>query len=77
MALVGKHVRTFEYYMKDPDFNEKVRVIRRKAKGRGPLKLVPGFETFSEEYMGQRVFRHQLQWIDLLEGHTPRERHPS
>ena len=38
---------------------------------------VPDFPEFSEKYLGQRLFSHQLQWYDLLEGRTPRDVHHS
>lgn len=38
---------------------------------------IPTFEQFCNEYLGVRVFAHQLQWVDLLEGREPRELHPA
>lgn len=35
------------------------------------------FPEFSERYLKQRLFNHQLQWYDLLEGKDPRNLHPS
>lgn len=55
---------------------------RRKAVGDGfratkdPLP-VPDFPEFCERYLGQRLFAHQLQWFDMLEGRPPRDLHPS
>lgn len=37
----------------------------------------PDFETFCNLYLGVRVFPHQLQWVDLLEGRQPRNLHPA
>lgn len=35
------------------------------------------FEHFCEKYLGRKLFYHQLQWVDLLEGREPRDLHPS
>lgn len=35
------------------------------------------FPYFCERYLGQKLFSHQLQWWDMLEGRTPRDLHPS
>lgn len=36
-----------------------------------------GFEEFSERFLGHPLYRHQLQWLDILEGRTPRDLHPA
>jgi len=75
----------------DKDFNEdkfkKVEDFRAKVKSaqimskRGVNKPstmdVPDFPEFCEKYMKQKLFLHQLQWFDLLEGREPRDLHPS
>lgn len=38
---------------------------------------VPPFPEFSERYLKQQLFNHQLQWVDVLEGREPRNLHPS
>lgn len=45
--------------------------------GDGPRKSVPDFPEFCEQYLFQKLFPHQLQWLDLLEGRVPRDIHPS
>jgi len=35
------------------------------------------FEEFCSRFLGQRLFDHQLQWLDLLEGREPRNLHPA
>lgn len=37
---------------------------------------IPDFPEFSERYLDTRLFRHHLQWVDLLEGRPPRDLHP-
>lgn len=35
------------------------------------------FDHFCDKYLGRKLFYHQLQWVDLLEGRPPRDLHPS
>jgi len=78
MALVGKSNKTYDYYRKsDPEFRSQVDQIRVQLSSGGMKRPVPEFAEFSLEYLGQQVFLHQQQWIDLLEGHRPRQLHPA
>lgn len=75
--VVGKSVKTYEYYMaNDADFNAAIKRARLPKEDRGRPE-VPPFPEFSEQYLGQKLFWHQLQWLDLLEGREPRDLHPS
>lgn len=52
-------------------------IVRKK-----PVKVFHGlpelsFADFCDKYLGQKLFDHQLQWVDLLEGRPPRGLHPS
>jgi hypothetical protein len=38
---------------------------------------VPDFPEFCEQYLGTKLFKHHLQWYDLLEGREPRGLHPA
>src|SRR6478736_573311 len=38
---------------------------------------MPDFPEFCEDYLDTKLFWHQLQWYDILEGREPRDRHPS
>lgn len=38
---------------------------------------VPDFPEFCEKWLGMKLWPHQLQWYDLLEGREPRDIHPS
>jgi len=80
--------KTYEYWrsgskghagaMNAQAFKDAVELIRRKQAA--PLETfseVPDFETFSKAYMGNRLFDHHLQWLDLLEGRDPRSLHPN
>jgi len=81
LKIVGKSRKTYEYYRRtDPDFVEQVerqKVLVSRDKGDVEKVEVPDFPEFSEKYLGQKLFPHQLQWFDLLEGNEPRELHPS
>lgn len=41
------------------------------------MDIVPDFPEFCEDYLGMKLFPHQLQWYDILEGREPRDLHPS
>lgn len=77
--LVGKSKEIWKYYKRsDPDFKERADLIEARQSG---AKTDPDlrnidFETFSEKYLNSKRFRHQLQWIDVLEGREPRDLHP-
>jgi FMN phosphatase YigB (HAD superfamily) len=81
MDAVGRSIKTYEYYRKtDPSFSlqvDKVRSMTARGEiGQSTTKL-PSFTEFSSKYLGVEVFTHQRHWIDLLEGTTPSEVHPS
>lgn len=74
---VGKSQKTYEYYKKtDEGFRNAINAYRdgRRAAAGGVNRLIAAgsFERFSEEFLGQKVFPHQGQWVDLLEGKPPR-----
>jgi len=78
---VGRSVKTYEYYRKvDPEFAIQIDKVRSMT-ARGELQTgaieLPPFPEFSSKYLGVEVFTHQKHWIDLLEGTTPSEVHPS
>lgn len=72
---LGISVKSYEYYRRtDEDFKEKadrIRLFRDTGQVAENRKAVPRFEEFSAKYLGARVFPHQQQWIDLLEGVEP------
>lgn len=78
---VGKSRATYDYYRRsDAKFVEQVerqKVLVARGYRDGPEVEVPDFPEFCERYLGQRLFPHQLQWFDLLEGREPRDVHPS
>ena len=69
---IGISPKSADYYRRtDPEFRERIDRIR-EFRDTGVVaqarKGVPRFEEFSEKYLGAKVFPHQQQWIDLLEG---------
>lgn len=70
-------VKSYEYWMSsDLVFKGAVEEIRRLRAG-GVRPTVPGFQKFAMDYLGLQLFNHQLQWVDLIEGRTPRNLHHS
>ena len=81
LAIVGKHENTYLYQRdNDPEFVtaiENARIISARAEGKAEKVEVPDFPEFSEKYLYQKMFKHQLQWFDVIEGREPRDLHPS
>ncbi|MGW2169130.1 phage terminase large subunit family protein [Streptomyces sp. NPDC001705] len=70
--------KTHEYYRKsDPDYRDLIdRALQSNLeKAQGQRREVPDFPEFCERYLKTQLFRHHLQWYDLLEGREPRELH--
>lgn len=68
------------YKRNDPDFAsamEKAKLLSVPNANEDNRKNIPDFPTFCEEYLDTRLFWHQLQWYDILEGREPRDLHPS
>lgn len=77
MAAAGRDLKTLEYWRKtDPEFRAKADEVRAARSGEKVDPRTIGFPEFCEKYLGQRLFAHQLQWYDLLEGRDPRDIHP-
>jgi hypothetical protein len=76
----GVQRKTHEYYRKtDPDYRDLIdRALQSNTeKASGQRRDVPDFPEFCERYLNTQLFRHHLQWFDLLEGREPRELHPA
>jgi len=77
--MAGKSPNIWAYYRRtDPEFRDRTDLIHAQrigAKKTRPENIT--FEEFSEKYLHSKLFRHQLQWIDLIEGREPRDLHPS
>lgn len=77
----GYSQQTYSYYRSsDADFRDTMDRLRMAQKSggiqdaRGERKEI-SFEHFCETYLDTKLFRHHLQWIDLLEGRPPRDLH--
>lgn len=76
----GTTYESFRYYRRtDGQFASMVASItgEQKSQDVAERKDVPDFPEFCEEYLGLKMWPHQLQWFDLLEGREPRDIHPS
>lgn len=69
------------YYKKsDPAFKaeyERLMMILKSGENEEVRNSDISFPEFCETYLDTRLFRHQLQWYDILEGREPRDLHPS
>lgn len=78
MNEVGFARNSYQYWRRsDPDFKEltdHITQIRATSEGSHPEV---DFPTFCEEYLDTKLFTHQLQWYDILEGREPRDLHPN
>ncbi len=70
---------SYKYYRRsDPLFVEQLDSLLGRLVDVDELTVdVPDFPEFCEEFLGMRLFPHQLQWFDVLEGREPRGLHPS
>ena len=76
MAAVDRQDTAFrQWTMADADFKEASDKARLAGKGikadLANMKELP-FHEFSEQFLDSRLFNHQLNWIDLIEGKEPR-----
>ena len=76
MAAVGRNDTTFrQWSMVDSEFKDKADKARLAGKGvkadMADLKSI-SFEDFSVQFLDSKLFDHQLNWLDLIEGRPPR-----
>lgn len=68
-------------YYKDSDkvFREEYKrlSLMESAESMAGTVEVPDFPEFCEKYLDTKLFNHQLQWYDILEGREPRNLHPA
>ncbi len=76
MSAVGRNDVTFrQWAMAEPDFKERADKARLAGKGiKADLKDLKdiSFVDFCEQFLDSKLFPHQLNWLDLMEGITPR-----
>lgn len=73
VAANRAHV-TLDDWLKEPEFKARYQQVRAERDTNVPT-VVPDFPEFCQTYFGQRMFNHQLQWFDMLEGREPRGLH--
>ncbi len=76
MAGVGRNDVTFrQWVMADPEFKERAEKARLEGKGikadLADLKDI-SFPDFCEQFLDSKLFPHQLNWMDMIEGRAPR-----
>lgn len=76
MSAVGRNDVTFrQWSMQDPDFKERADKARLAGKGvKADLKELKdiSFPDFCEQFLDSKMFPHQLNWLDLIDGVEPR-----
>jgi hypothetical protein len=75
LASVGRNDVTFrQWSMTDPKFKERADKARLVGKGiiadLGDLKNL-SFPDFCEQFLDTKLFEHQLDWLDLIDGKEP------
>lgn len=79
-ALVDLDItrQAVQYYKEsDKQFREDYKrlSLMESASSEAGQRELPDFPTFCEEYLDTKLFNHQLQWYDVLEGRPPRNLH--
>lgn len=83
ISMVGRKPDVLKKWLTDPVFAKDLEIAR--TKGADLMKVTLGsengknidFATFSKEFLGNEVFPHQQDWIDVLEGREPSWLHPA
>jgi hypothetical protein len=83
IAMVGRKPDVLKKWLTDPVFAKDLEIAR--TAGSDLMKVTLGsengknidFATFSKEFLGNEVFPHQQDWIDVLEGREPSWLHPA
>lgn len=81
-ADMGITLAQYKYLRQsDENFREQMDKLRQLVSGAAESdenrKNIAPFEEWCEEYLDTKLFRHHLQWVDLLEGREPRDLHES
>lgn len=78
---LGIQQRTVQYWRKSntqfrADY-DRIKLMANPERAAEARSEMPSFPEFCEQYLDTRLFWHQLQWYDMLEGREPRDLHPS
>ena len=81
IGMTGRKKEVLKNWLKDPHFAKDLEEARSNGSDLMDTTLANGknidFATFSKEFLGNEVFPHQQDWIDVLEGNEPSWLHPS
>jgi hypothetical protein len=81
LGIINKKRDVLKSWLKDAQFAADLETARTKGSELLNQTLGNGkqvdFATFSKEFLGNQVFPHQQDWIDVLEGHEPSWLHDS
>lgn len=73
------HPQSVQYYRQsDKDFRDamdRLKMMKHPETAAKVRQDMPEFPEFCEEYLDTKLFWHQLQWYDILEGRPPRGLH--
>lgn len=73
LKVVGRSTSWWkETRARDAQFRELADLVRRQVAGTERGLAVPDYPEFSEEYLGVKLWDHQLNMFDVLEGRAPR-----
>lgn len=76
---LGITVKTIHYYRQsDAEFRanyDRIKLMKHAPSADAAREEMVDFPTFCEEYLDTKLFWHQLQWYDILEGREPRDLH--
>ena len=83
IGMANRKPEVLKAWLKDPHFAKDLEEAR--AVGSELMQVTLGgskgkqidFATFSKEFLGNEVFPHQQDWIDVLEGREPTWLHPA
>jgi hypothetical protein len=81
MRTVGRNDTTFrQWVMNSPEFKEASDKARLAGKGfKADLQNLKdiSYEDFCQQFLNTKIFPHQRNWIELIEGKDPSWLHPS
>lgn len=83
IGMVGRKPDVLKKWLTDGQFAKDLEIARSAGTELMQVTLGGGkgrdidFATFSKEFLGNEVFPHQQDWIDVLEGREPSWLHPA
>lgn len=78
LLIVGRSMSTYNNWRRDDEsFRAEADWVIARKRGGAERRPVPDFESFARDFLLEPLYWHQQQWVDALEGRTPRELHPA